>query len=145
MAKDLINLAYLVDFMEANEASIKPPKGGVCSASRLVNTYKCGQSGAQRGHRRSESLPIYLPYASSPSSYSWVVIESLSHVWLFCDSMNCSSPGSFVRGIFQTRILTWIATPFSRESSWPRDQTWVSCIGRWVLYHLSHQGSPKQV
>ena len=22
------------------------------------------------------------------------------------------------------------------------DQTWVSCIGRWILYHLSHQGSP---
>ena len=29
MAKDLINLAYLVDFMEANEASIKTPKGKV--------------------------------------------------------------------------------------------------------------------
>ena len=28
------------------------------------------------------------------------------------------------------------------ESSWPRDWTWVSCIGRQILYHLSHQGSP---
>ena len=30
-------------------------------------------------------------------------------------------------------------TPFSRESSPPRDQTPVSCIGRQILYHLSHR------
>ena len=29
----------------------------------------------------------------------------------------------------------WIAIPFSRGSSKPRNQTWVSCIGRWILYH----------
>ena len=39
-------------------------------------------------------------------------------------------------------MLEWIAIPFSRGSSQPRDQTWVSCIGRQTLYHLSHQGSP---
>ena len=47
--------------------------------------------------------------------------------------MNCSLPGSSVHGIFQARILEWIA--HSRGSSWPRDQTRVSCIGRWILYH----------
>ena len=41
-----------------------------------------------------------------------------------------------------TRILEWIPIPFSRGSSQPRDQTWVPCIGRQILYHLSHQGSP---
>ena len=30
---------------------------------------------------------------------------------------------------------------FSRGSSRPRDWTWVSCIGRWILYHPSHLGS----
>ena len=39
-----------------------------------------------------------------------------------------SLPGSSVHGIFQARILEWVAIPFSRGSSWPRDQTWVSCI-----------------
>ena len=34
--------------------------------------------------------------------------------------MNCSPPGSSVHGILQTRILEWVAMPFSRESSWPR-------------------------
>ena len=44
------------------------------------------------------------------------------------DPMNCTLPGSFVCGIFQARILEWVAIPFSRGSSWPRDWTWVSCI-----------------
>ena len=55
-----------------------------------------------------------------------------------CDPMDCSSPGSSVHGILQARILEWVAMPFSRGSSWPRDSTcdsYVSCIGRWVLYH----------
>ena len=42
--------------------------------------------------------------------------------------MDCSLPGSSIRGILQAKILEWVAIPFSRESSWPRDQTWVSCI-----------------
>ena len=42
--------------------------------------------------------------------------------------MDCSPPGSYVHGIFQARILVWVAIPFSRESSQPRDQILVSCI-----------------
>ena len=42
-----------------------------------------------------------------------------------------------VHGILQARLLEGIAIPFSRGSSWPRDQTLVSCIGRWVLYHFT--------
>ena len=45
-----------------------------------------------------------------------------------CDLMDCSPRVSSVRGIFQTRILEWVAILFSRGSSWPRDQTQVSCI-----------------
>ena len=43
-----------------------------------------------------------------------------------CDPMVCSPPGSSVHGIFQARILEWVAMPFSRESSQPRDQIQVS-------------------
>ena len=42
--------------------------------------------------------------------------------------MNCSLPGSSVHGILQARILGWVAFPFSRGSSQPRDQTQVSRI-----------------
>ena len=46
----------------------------------------------------------------------------------FCDSNNCSLPGSSVHGILQARILEWVAMPSSRRSSQPRYPTQVSCI-----------------
>ena len=61
--------------------------------------------------------------------------------------MDCTQPGSSVQGIFQARILEWVAISFFRESSWPMDQTHVSCvscIGRQILYELSHWGKPRQ-
>ena len=45
-----------------------------------------------------------------------------------CDPMDCSPPGSSVHGIFQARILEWVAMPSSRGFSPPRDQTSISCI-----------------
>ena len=52
----------------------------------------------------------------------------LSHVWLFVTlwTIACQVPLSM--GILQARILEWAAYPFSRGSSWPRNQTGVSCI-----------------
>ena len=53
------------------------------------------------------------------------------------DPMDCNPSASSVHGIFQARILEWVAISYSRGSSWPRDWTWVSsvsCIGRWILY-----------
>ena len=44
-----------------------------------------------------------------------------------CDPMDCNPPSSSVHGILQARILEWVAFPFSRGSSQPRDQTEVSC------------------
>ena len=44
-----------------------------------------------------------------------------------CDPVDCSPPGSSVHGVLQARILEWVAIPFSRGSSQPRDQTLVSC------------------
>ena len=58
-----------------------------------------------------------------------------------CNSMDCSLPGSSVHSIFQARVLEWVAISFSRESSRPRDQTWVSHIVSRRFYCLSHQGS----
>ena len=48
-----------------------------------------------------------------------------------CDPMDCSLPGPSVHRIFQARILEWVTISFSRGSSQPRDQTWVSpTVGR---------------
>ena len=54
--------------------------------------------------------------------------------------MDCCQ--SSVHGILQARILEWVAIPFSRGSSWPRDQAQVSWISRQIHYCLSLQGSP---
>jgi len=56
--------------------------------------------------------------------------------------MDCIPPSFSVHGIFQARIVKWVATSFSRGSSLPRGQTCISCIGRWVLYCFSYLGSP---
>ena len=53
-----------------------------------------------------------------------------------CDPKDCRWPDSSVRGIFQARILEWVAISYSRGSSQPRDRTHISCVsctGRWVL------------
>ena len=78
----------------------------------------------------------------------------LSHELTLCSPVGCSLPGSTVHGIFQARILGWVAISYLRGSSWSRHWTWVSCIGRWVLYqwatweaHLYHgnQQTPQSV
>ena len=46
-------------------------------------------------------------------------------------------PGSSVHGILQARILEWVAISSSRGSSWPRNPTRVSCIGRQILYNCT--------
>ena len=78
------------------------------------------------------------------------MIFSSSHVWMWgldhkekvrrkwkwsrsvmsdsLDPMDCSLWGSSVHGIFQARVLEWIAISFSRGSSWPSNRTWVSHI-----------------
>ena len=57
-----------------------------------------------------------------------------------CDPVDCSPPGSSVHGIFQARKLEWVAISYSRGSSQSRDWisiSWVSCIGRQMLYHCA--------
>ena len=52
--------------------------------------------------------------------------------------MDCGPPGSSVHGIFQGRILEWVAIFYCKGSSQPKDHTWVSCdscIDRWILYN----------
>ena len=52
-------------------------------------------------------------------------VKSCPTLW---NPMDCSLPGSSIRGIFQARVLEWVAISFSRGSSQPRDQTQVSHI-----------------
>ena len=62
-----------------------------------------------------------------------VLFSRLSPVWLFWEPMDGGTPGSSVHGISQARIVKWVAIPFYRGSSWPKDKTWNSCTGRRIL------------
>ena len=92
-------------------------------------------------HWQAGSLPLVLP--GKPIKRVYIVLITQSCPTL-CGAMDCSPPGSSVHGLLQARILEWLAILFSRESSWPRDQTcvpYISCIGRQVLsLPLSHLG-----
>ena len=59
-----------------------------------------------------------------------------------CDPLDCSLPdySSSVHGIFKSTIWERVAISSSRGSSWPMDQTCISCIsciGRQILYHCA--------
>ena len=73
----------------------------------------------------------------------------LSHVQLFCDPLayTCQAPLS-IHGVFQARILEWVAISSSRGSSRPKDQTQVSrvsCIAGRSFTIESRGSSRKQV
>ena len=61
---------------------------------------------------------------------SWALVRVKASVTqsclTLCDPITHQTP--LVHRLHQARILEWFAIPFSRESSPPRDQTWVSCV-----------------
>ena len=57
------------------------------------------------------------------------MLNHFSRVWL-CDPNDYSMPGSSVHVILQATILEWVAMPFSRGFSWPRNLTHISSISR---------------
>ena len=74
--------------------------------------------------------------------------SGVSCAGLFCYPMDCSPPSSSVYGIFQARILKWVAISYSRGSFQPRDRAHIPCIcctgalaGR--FFTLCHLGSPR--
>ena len=67
-----------------------------------------------------KSLPRNIDSCGRKEGRKW---KLLSRVQLFATLWTIQS-----NGILQARILEWVAFPFSRESSQPRDQTQVSHI-----------------
>ena len=82
--------------------------------------------------------PSYLFYI-----WSEVLVAQLCPTLWF--PMGCSLSGSYAHGTLQAKILQWVAIPFSKRSSWPRNQTLVSCIaGRfftvWATRYIYSSG-----
>ena len=95
--------------------------------------------------RAWQPTPVFFPGEShgqrSLVGYNpWGRKESDTTERLLCVCVDCNLPGSSVREISQARILEWVFIFFTRGSSQPRDQTWVSCIAGGFL-PLSPLGS----
>ena len=71
----------------------------------------------------------------------WMSAQSCLTLW----PMDCSPPSSSVHGLFQAKILEWVAISYSKGSSWPRDWTGISCTGRLVLYRCATWEAPDRV
>ena len=98
-------------------------------------------------------VSFVLFYCLYSFDHDWLTIFKEIAFWVFCvmcrcaqsrpilcDPMDWNPPGSSVHWIFQARILDWVAIPFSRASSWPRDLTCVCCIScvDWqILFHCT--------
>ena len=65
----------------------------------------------------------------------------LSRVQLFTTSWTVACQAPLSMGIFQARILEWVAMPSSGDLPNPGTEPRYPAYGR-ILYHLSHQGSP---
>ena len=77
------------------------------AVSTLVNSTAQWNQGSRLG-----CVPVYLVTQSCLT---------------LCNPIHCSLPGFSVHGLLQARVLEWVAFSSSRGSSWPRDQTQVSC------------------
>ena len=78
----------------------------------------------------------------------FAAVQSLSRVQPFFDPVDCSPTGSSFHTILQIRILEWVASSFSRGSSWPRDGTLVSCTVGWFFTNWATRKSvtlPKSI
>ena len=71
------------------------------------------------------------------SLYYLKMYEHVCSVASDCDPMDCNPPGSSVHGIFQARILEWVAIPFSRGSSLTQGSNLGLLRCRQILYHYA--------
>ena len=77
--------------------------------------------------------------------YMLCCAQLLSRVRLFVTPWTAALQAPLSMGILQARILEQVAMPSFRGSSQPRDRTLGLPHCRWILYHLSHQGSPRNL
>ena len=122
-------------------------QGYICGLTRVLNL---GQLFDQENSPHSPATARFKPrsgnlHAPNPCG-ACMHAKSIQSCPTLCDSADWSPPGSTIHGILQARILEWVARSSSRGSFCLRDQTqvsYISCIGRWLLYHYHHLGSPK--
>ena len=119
-----------------------------CWVSEVLSSWVFGGGPPpEPDHLEEALLEEFLVTVSAPGYSLWFSLfiyylqvctcaKSLHLCLIFCNSMECSPPGSTVHGILQARILEWVAKPSSRGFSQPRDRTCVSYVHTQFLVFL---------
>ena len=91
------------------------------------------------------SSHVWMRELDYKESWKWKESEVAQSCPTLCNPVASSLSGSSIHGIFQARVLEWIAIAFSRGSSWPRDRTQVSRIaGRRFTIWATREARPKE-
>ena len=120
----------------------------VCRSRALLSEVQWRSTASSTSSNRilwseDKDHPSLTPYPSGTVVTPREVSVAQSHPTL-CNPMDYSSSGFSVHGILQARMLEWVAIPFSKGSSWPRDQILVSCIaGRFFTVWATREAPPK--
>ena len=96
---------------------------------------------------RQHNIPLNeVPVIIPELLRSYVIPSSVSQSWpILCDAINCSPLDSSVLGIFQARILEWVAIPSPGDLPNPGIKPCLLCLLHWQAdsLPLSHLGSPE--
>ena len=90
-------------------------------AWRIPGTGESGGLPSMGSHRVGHDWSDLATAAAAAAEHVKVKVKVNQSCQTLCDPMNC-----IVHGILQARILEWVAFPFSRGCSQPRDRTQVS-------------------
>jgi len=96
----------------------------VCATTSIYSSLNSDWKQKKVCTKSLQSCPLFVTLWTVAVCVRVLVAQSCLTLW---DPMDYSPPGS-VHGILQAKILKWVAIPFSRGFSRPRDQTRVSCI-----------------
>ena len=115
------------------------------------NTFKIGPYQKSLEKKSIDLICEGLYINGSSVLLHWSTSPLASTVCVCSIRSNSATPGTIARQALLsmefsvTRLLEWVAISFFSESSQPKDWTHIFCIGKWVLYQLSHQGSPRSL
>ena len=93
--------------------------GMLSQLAQVTLTERQGRCDPQRGKEKVRSHRLCCKLGPRARSLGFVFpglrkcVSSFSGIWLFCNPLDCSPPGSSVHGILQARILEWVAISFS--------------------------------
>ena len=108
----------------------------------MENSIRNQDLGIRYAHCCGDALLLGPLSRKSKEIYVGILIGVYVKVAQSCPTL-CNPMDYTVHGVLQARKLKWVAVPFSRGSSRPRDGTQVSHIAGRFFYQVSHQGSPR--